>query len=591
MATLVFTNNTGLTIADNGVVSQEIQASFLRGQSNTAAPCTVVNVSIWLNGLSHTFADDLDMLLVGPDGRRNLEFLSDAGGAADFDNAYLAYLTTATNSIPNMTPGIAPIAGGSYLPVVYGEPETAADFGFADAFTVFGSTSPNSSYLYGFSGLPTNGAWTLAVRDDTAGNTGSFASWSLGITVLENQIRLDGTGGNDTISVDALDTISGIVSINGQTHFVYWDVVGFDFYAGDGDDTITCAGGNDWYQEEGGNDTVNGAGGNDTANYGAATVGLNIHADIGVVDAIAAGLGFDTLISFEIFICGNGNNEFWGASASEAVYSGFGNDWLHGFAGGDTLNGGGGSDQILGGEGADQLFGAGGNDYLWFDETDLIVHGGTGTDYAYLTTANGCNVNLYTSDLEGVWAGDGNDILNAGFVFSSVFLVGYGGTDQLTGGYGNDYFWLDYSSADFVNGGAGGRDAMYHTGANGITIDLSFHNIEVVVGAGGADLLVAFGAGTYVQLYGRGGNDELRGSAFGDYLYGDDNDDTLRGNSGNDYLNGGDGFDNAQYVGVATDYTVTALGGGRYDVTGFGFTDRLVGVEQLVFDGGGTLAL
>jgi Ca2+-binding RTX toxin-like protein len=172
-----------------------------------------------------------------------------------------------------------------------------------------------------------------------------------------------------------------------------------------------------------------------------------------------------------------------------------------------------------------------------------------------------------------------------------AYLIGYAGSDAITGGSAGDYIWVDYGAGDVIDGN-GGRDEMYHIGTAGISVNLAASELEVVVGAGGVDVLNGATVSTYVQLYGRGGSDTLTGGAFGDYLYGDDNDDTLRGNDGNDYINGGAGTnDRAQYAGVVGNYTVTALGGGNYTVAGFGFTDTLVGVEFLDFDGGGSLAL
>lgn len=62
------------TIADgpNGAVRQALNVAGLLGN--------VTDVKITITGLTRTFPQELDFLLVGPDGTHNLEFWSDAGG-------------------------------------------------------------------------------------------------------------------------------------------------------------------------------------------------------------------------------------------------------------------------------------------------------------------------------------------------------------------------------------------------------------------------------------------------------------------------------------------------------------------------------
>jgi Ca2+-binding RTX toxin-like protein len=254
------------------------------------------------------------------------------------------------------------------------------------------------------------------------------------------------------------------------------------------------------------------------------------------------------------------------------------------------LFGGLGSDQLLGGGGADSLNGEDGDDFFWIDELDT-VNGGTGTDYAYSVTGAGININLAISSLDGVWASNGNDTLNASATSTQMYLIGYGGTDTITGGSGNDYIWVDFDATDSINGGAG-HNELYHIGAGAVNISLAAINVQAVLGGGQGDTLDASGLAVFANIHGLGGNDVITGGSAGDYLYGYEGDDTFRGNAGNDWIDGGAGtLDTALYAGILTDYAVTSLGGGAWSVAGFGFTDTLIGVEQLQFDGGGAVAL
>ena len=70
-----------LAILDNETVSRSVDNSSF---GNTWARIT--HISVTLNGLSHTFPDDLDFLLVSGSGN-NLEFWSDAGGRRTLSTA------------------------------------------------------------------------------------------------------------------------------------------------------------------------------------------------------------------------------------------------------------------------------------------------------------------------------------------------------------------------------------------------------------------------------------------------------------------------------------------------------------------------
>ena len=61
-----FANLTGITFVDTTTVPQTLAVSGLTG--------SISQISVTLSGLTHTFLEDLDLLLVGPDGTHNLLF-------------------------------------------------------------------------------------------------------------------------------------------------------------------------------------------------------------------------------------------------------------------------------------------------------------------------------------------------------------------------------------------------------------------------------------------------------------------------------------------------------------------------------------
>ncbi|MFF2291115.1 proprotein convertase P-domain-containing protein [Peribacillus butanolivorans] len=122
-----------------------------------------------LTNMSHTFPDDIDILLVGPGGQ-NVILMSDAGGGADINNVTLTF----DDDAPTFLPDAAQIVSGTFKPT---------NFGGADVFPAPAPIPPYGSLLNVFNGTNPNGTWSLFVVDDIEGDTGSIAGgWSLTIT-------------------------------------------------------------------------------------------------------------------------------------------------------------------------------------------------------------------------------------------------------------------------------------------------------------------------------------------------------------------------------------------------------------------------
>ena len=115
---------------------------------------TITDVNLVLNDLSHTWPDDIDILLVGPQGQ-DAVVMSDAG---DYPDAIFVDLTL-DDQAATVLPDSDQLATGSYRP---------ADYEPGDPFPAPAPT-PTGNVPFGtFNGTNPNGTWSLYVVDDRA---------------------------------------------------------------------------------------------------------------------------------------------------------------------------------------------------------------------------------------------------------------------------------------------------------------------------------------------------------------------------------------------------------------------------------------
>lgn len=138
---------------------------------------TVTGVAVTLTNLNHTFPDDVDLLLVGPTGRKMI-IMSDVGATNDWVNQTI----TLTDAAANFMSDASANPTGSYKPT---------NIGVADAFPAPAPASPylsagpagTDTFASAFAGQDPNGTWSLYAVDDLGGDTGNMAGgWTLTIT-------------------------------------------------------------------------------------------------------------------------------------------------------------------------------------------------------------------------------------------------------------------------------------------------------------------------------------------------------------------------------------------------------------------------
>lgn len=163
--------------------------------SGLSGPVTDVNV--FIQGLTHSYPNDLDLLLVGPQGQEVM-LSSDAGGTVPVTNVSFTLDDAAASIVPS-----PPVNGATYRP-------TNVEGGGVDPMP--GRPVRNVDYptlLSAFNGTNPNGVWRLYINDDGNNDTGIIAGYQLNITTA-------GAGGLGL--AEDFDGGADPVDLGGTTH-------------------------------------------------------------------------------------------------------------------------------------------------------------------------------------------------------------------------------------------------------------------------------------------------------------------------------------------------------------------------------------
>jgi Ca2+-binding RTX toxin-like protein len=275
---------------------------------NYTAGATITKVEVTFQNLFHTWPDDVDVLLVGPDNQKSVLLMSDAGGSADI-NVDLTFDDTATNSLPDQTQ----ISSGTYKPTNF---EAAAD-----SFPDTGLTAPFGANLAVFNGANPNGNWKLYAVDDVGSvDSGKMSDgFSLKITTPTNE----NPQGTATTGAGKQNFLPGACA-NLQRGTSHRDRLRGTRFG----------------------DRLRGGRGNDVLRGGRGR------------DCLFGGSGKDQLFG------GSGRDRLFGNSGNDKLFGNSGSDRLSGGSGRDRLSGGSGRDRLKGGSGRNRYSGGSGNDSI-----------------------------------------------------------------------------------------------------------------------------------------------------------------------------------------------------------------------------------
>lgn len=171
--TYSFSNPAPMTIPATGTGTSTGAPSSLYPSPITVSGVagTVVGIRMSLNGFTHTFPSDVDMLLVGPGGQKYTPF-SDVGGSADVSNITF-HLEDGAPAVPTS------LVAGTFRPSNLGATDRFPAPAPAGPYEV-PPTAGSATFASVFGGSNPNGTWSLYVVDDAGADVGSLSGgWAL----------------------------------------------------------------------------------------------------------------------------------------------------------------------------------------------------------------------------------------------------------------------------------------------------------------------------------------------------------------------------------------------------------------------------
>jgi Ig-like domain CHU_C associated/Secretion system C-terminal sorting domain len=229
--TSTFTSAGAITINDQGPATPYSSNITVSGLPASGAGVYVRQVT--LNGLSHTWPSDVDILLQSPTGR-NVIILSDAGGSTPVSGLTMNFRDDAA--------GIAPavLASGTFRPTNTAGPDNFPAPGP-------GSITNVNPVLSAFTGANNpNGDWKLFVFDQFFGDAGSITSWSITFEVVPTAVWTASPAAPNSLFANAAATVpyvagtaTDVVWVRPATTTTYTATIGSGPCAGANNVTVT----------------------------------------------------------------------------------------------------------------------------------------------------------------------------------------------------------------------------------------------------------------------------------------------------------------------------------------------------------------
>lgn len=177
-----FCNAAPIAIPDDGLANPYPSSTVVSGLGSS-----ISRLDVQLLGLSHTFPNDIDILLVGPTGA-SMIVQSDIGGGTDVAGLNLTYSDSAA---------ALPLDDGQLGPGLFKPSDAESGDAFAGPAPLgpYGDPAPIGAATLAsvFAGTNPNGPWDLYIVDDLGGDTGSLSGgWCVVVrTAIPGSFPLD----------------------------------------------------------------------------------------------------------------------------------------------------------------------------------------------------------------------------------------------------------------------------------------------------------------------------------------------------------------------------------------------------------------
>ena len=267
-----------------------------------------------------------------------------------------------------------------------------------------------------------------------------------------------------------------------------------------------------------------------------------------------------------VSMSGNGLVNVDGSEGADGIFGNGAGNRISGGDGADELNGRGGADTLAGGAGDDTLAGGAGDDTFWVDDPgDRVIEA---RDQGYDTVYASISYSLQGQHVERIELTGAADINATGNYLANT-LVGNEGVNILSGGKGDDVYYIQTIGDRVIEGKGEGHDTVYSE----ISYSVQGQYVENVFLTGEADI-------------------DATGNFLDNFLGGNDGANHLYGGKGNDTLDGGFGAADTLEGGAGDDhYDVRSAGdrviegkGDSYDIVFASVDFALTGqyIEELV---------
>ncbi len=218
VAAQTFCNSAAITIPATG--TSGVGTPYPSSITVSGVAGVVDRVSVNINGFSHTFPDDVDMLLVAPSGQKMI-IQSDTNGNTDVAGINYVINDSASTALSDS----GALTAGAYRPTDYstGDIFTAPAPGgpYNDPATAGAATLAST-----FAGIDPNGTWQLYVVDDTSTDTGGISGgWCITIgppPLKISEFRVRGPSGASDEYIELLnDSMADLIvaSLDGTSGF------------------------------------------------------------------------------------------------------------------------------------------------------------------------------------------------------------------------------------------------------------------------------------------------------------------------------------------------------------------------------------